>query len=726
MAAKLKAFLKDLQKFSRKFRAKVVFIISGFFMAFLVTSLGFDYSIKKDMNENLDRFMSESRQVNDDLIEEKLYDYLYGNLEKYLRSTSYSLFFEKSDSSNDFFSSVRISIIDSIRHSSYISDLFLYRVEDDAVVSAGNNSYSLERLTTGYNDIKSIVSMGSISKPFFYITAENTAIYVYPIINGNWVKDTAYRGFAGLYLADASSFFKSQVSHYNPSGTFIILCGNTVLSAEGANTLSDEILLDMLRSSPEDHVIKKKISSQRYSYYYKSSGGNNLVYLYYEPTPTSVYGLTSNSSYLVPYAFIMVTISLICILSYILLNHRRQMHRSKEQITAKYADELMKSNPPTGIELVIEHFSSQETPFRFFSVLIIEPDCAYLSELTDKQKTLLCETLRETSKILFRTLGLPHSVTLHKKDCVSCLINHDEKHGIKDLALQLFEEVQKYNKFLFNIYYTSPYPRVENVSEPYKRLAHLMKYAFIYNYSNRFSLEELEKLESNDCVIESRVIETVTGYLNDLCPDSQNLVHYLNRTLAQIRNCGYAYRQTIDFFNLVFYAIKEAFDEKALAFELGGVPLTGQLSRFKSLEECVCFIEACMLEYRERILANSTTIQRKNMNHILKFIEQNIENVTLSSAAEHFHITSAHLSRVFKDNVGINFSEYVSEQKLIRAAEWLKENTSLSIIDIASRLGYNTPSYFSAKFRERFGVTPGTYKKAILTNSRSGFHVEAK
>lgn len=104
------------------------------------------------------------------------------------------------------------------------------------------------------------------------------------------------------------------------------------------------------------------------------------------------------------------------------------------------------------------------------------------------------------------------------------------------------------------------------------------------------------------------------------------------------------------------------------------------------------------------------------MESILKYIDDNIEEVTLSAVADEFHITSAHLSRIFKDNVGINFSEHVTEKKLIKATEYIKENTNLSIVDIANKLGYNTPSYFSSKFKDRFGVTPGAYKKNILRN----------
>ena len=92
----------------------------------------------------------------------------------------------------------------------------------------------------------------------------------------------------------------------------------------------------------------------------------------------------------------------------------------------------------------------------------------------------------------------------------------------------------------------------------------------------------------------------------------------------------------------------------------------------------------------------------------------NPEEITLTSVYEEFHITSAHLSRIFKESVGVNFLEYVTEKKLLWAAKLLREEHNLNIVELAHKLGYNTPSYFPSNFKERFGVTPGVYKKEFL------------
>ncbi len=686
----------------------------GFLTAVAAITLLFGYLAEREINSGIQSFVAGSCEANDAKIENHLHNYLYNNLEKYLRASSFSLFYEKKENTSDFFTSIRLSLIDSIKLNDYISNIILYRVGDNAVVSARHNGYSMESLTTNFDHIKSLLTMGNITKPSFYITADKDIAYVYPVLNPNKWQEGSYLGFALLYLSNPDKFFHSGVTDYNPAGTFLILHGSRVSYVEGANTLSDELVLDMVRNSPDKKIRKKKLPSLTYTYYYIPSSRGDLVYLYYEPAVSFAGRLTYNKSYFISYVLSFIIVILTFLLKLILLFKNRQININRKQISAQYADELMKTNHPKGAALVIQKYLSLEKQFPYYSVLIIEPDIIYLSDLSEKQKTFLYEEFREVAKKLFNPLTLPNLISLQLKGYISCIVNYNDSYNFKELTFQLSEDLKKYTKCTFNLFYAGPFTDAEHASDAYKRLIDLMKYSFIYNYSNIFSLEELEKREDNPRAVDLKVIETVTGYLNELNPE--HLTGYLNKTLAVIRSSGYSYSQATDFFNLVFSAIKDYFIKKPVNYELSNVPITEQLNRFKNLEECISFIETCVNTYKNGIFSGSTATSKKNIENILQYIDRNIKNVTLSSTAEEFHITPAHLSRLFKDNVGINFSDYVTEKKLIKASELLKDNTDLSIIDIANKLGYNTPSYFSSKFKDRFGVTPGIYKKAVMEN----------
>lgn len=88
------------------------------------------------------------------------------------------------------------------------------------------------------------------------------------------------------------------------------------------------------------------------------------------------------------------------------------------------------------------------------------------------------------------------------------------------------------------------------------------------------------------------------------------------------------------------------------------------------------------------------------------FIDQHYaEDVTLNLAADHVFLNREYLSRQFKKEVGMNFSEYLTLLRL-RHARTLLETTNLRISDVALRVGIPNISYFSTVFRREFNCSP--------------------
>jgi len=65
------------------------------------------------------------------------------------------------------------------------------------------------------------------------------------------------------------------------------------------------------------------------------------------------------------------------------------------------------------------------------------------------------------------------------------------------------------------------------------------------------------------------------------------------------------------------------------------------------------------------------------------------------------------LSRLFIKELGLSFSSWRKQLKLVTAVELL--NKGLSVSEISFELGYNSPSAFVEMFRKAFGVPPGKY-----------------
>lgn len=58
----------------------------------------------------------------------------------------------------------------------------------------------------------------------------------------------------------------------------------------------------------------------------------------------------------------------------------------------------------------------------------------------------------------------------------------------------------------------------------------------------------------------------------------------------------------------------------------------------------------------------------------------------------------------------VNVNDYILNTKL-QKAKYLLQNEELSIGDIAYKVGFSSPAYFSTVFKSKFGVTPKAFKE---------------
>lgn len=85
--------------------------------------------------------------------------------------------------------------------------------------------------------------------------------------------------------------------------------------------------------------------------------------------------------------------------------------------------------------------------------------------------------------------------------------------------------------------------------------------------------------------------------------------------------------------------------------------------------------------------------------------EHLLEDLTLARTAEQIHISVSHLSRLFLKETGQHFNEYVTAKKMLLARRLLRESND-KIYEVAEKLGYANPHYFSKLFKDDTGLTP--------------------
>ena len=105
-------------------------------------------------------------------------------------------------------------------------------------------------------------------------------------------------------------------------------------------------------------------------------------------------------------------------------------------------------------------------------------------------------------------------------------------------------------------------------------------------------------------------------------------------------------------------------------------------------------------QYQEKFLA------------VCQYLNQNLSsNITLEMAASYAGFSKFHFSRLFKEFVGMSFSQYVTGQRLHKA-KLLLLTTQASITDIAMEAGFNSSSTFNRVFYQSEKMSPSGFRQS--------------
>lgn len=100
-----------------------------------------------------------------------------------------------------------------------------------------------------------------------------------------------------------------------------------------------------------------------------------------------------------------------------------------------------------------------------------------------------------------------------------------------------------------------------------------------------------------------------------------------------------------------------------------------------------------------------------HVEHIMKWIDEHYqESFQLEDLAESLHLTTTHVSHLFRKFTGSSITEYLTAKRL-REACWLLRTTSDPVHIISSAVGLNNVSYFCQLFKTHIGSSPHQYRK---------------
>lgn len=112
-------------------------------------------------------------------------------------------------------------------------------------------------------------------------------------------------------------------------------------------------------------------------------------------------------------------------------------------------------------------------------------------------------------------------------------------------------------------------------------------------------------------------------------------------------------------------------------------------------------------EFNLRSEQNLTPVVRRMIDYINKNLNSAL---SLKHFSEQTSMNATYVGRLFKEETGMYFSDYVCHKRISRARHLL-ETTSLPVGDIGRQVGIYDVSYFTQCFKKQIGLSPMKYKQ---------------
>lgn len=378
-------------------------------------------------------------------------------------------------------------------------------------------------------------------------------------------------------------------------------------------------------------------------------------------------------------------------------------------IKMNFISALFSDNPPDLDEINARMKILNITfSFKFFCAAAINLEKLQKSEkvvIYEYEKLKICSMLEK----IFTT---DKSVCLfyEKDNTIRVLFNYDfDESTLYKLSCEFFEQTQKQASESISIVKHMSFGKadtnIRHMNTSFKIALNGLNYGYVFPEKYLFTYNDIISLEENGSFSSKLLLNNLANSLGSLnCEKSESDIENLLKTL---KNGGYSYQRIYITLNECVSMIEDFICTHA------GKEISLERD-FKNATNILEF-ETWVKKVIHKAFNDIDGAKSNNKNIVMKtqeFIQKNIQNpqLSLEFVAEQLGTNYKYLSRVFKNEIGMKFVDYVSNLKLNHCRNLLI-NTNLKVEEISDIMKYSTPNYFISRFKIMFGCTPKKYRE---------------
>ena len=141
-----------------------------------------------------------------------------------------------------------------------------------------------------------------------------------------------------------------------------------------------------------------------------------------------------------------------------------------------------------------------------------------------------------------------------------------------------------------------------------------------------------------------------------------------------------------------------------------------ELQYLKKFEEITQWLGDNLRNIVDQVFSMAEAGHSDIMLKVIGYMKRNYSRkLTLEEAAGFAGYTPTYFSRIFREDTGMSFSDFLSGIR-VEKGKSLLINTKLTVAEAAALLGFSDQSHFGRTFKKITGVTPDQYRKNAFRN----------
>lgn len=163
---------------------------------------------------------------------------------------------------------------------------------------------------------------------------------------------------------------------------------------------------------------------------------------------------------------------------------------------------------------------------------------------------------------------------------------------------------------------------------------------------------------------------------------------------------------------IILYSSSQNFDDALHAIKIGVFDYLLKPATPDQLNEMMRRVLACLDDWPGRPAGKGTSDGWESIISMAqKYINDNLcNNIRLEQLAEYVHMNPTYFSRYFKKHTNQKLIDYITNQRINRAVELMRDPT-VKIYNIGYQVGYKNLQHFYKTFKQTTGYTPSEYRR---------------